>query len=524
MTHRHWLARLGACSLALLSACGGSGSPKASDASARKAEPAPAPEPNSEDAPAKAETKSETKAEDEDRSIVAVVEPDHEPDDWLVWFDDGGRWTTRWIDAADADTPRVAERRALVVSDGSRLWTVERHDGEVDVASCECIEEGEDSPGCATTERVATLGLQAVELPGGSAVAIRKPSDEPLIGGDVQSSIDVSGGAGSRLFYRWSESGYFCGAHGMVEGGDVVFDLGAGKDVEKVFAPIQASLPKGVLDAAGRELHEQLRECEGFDAPSLSEVIGDRMGLTGLHLSLRKGEPRITWAFEADVYYACSPDYAVHGQGISGLEPAAASLGLAGPLPAGLSSELKRIGESHTLGWSRLELSGPGRAEAIAAFSAAPETPWPKSFASSRPIASPAPAATPATPGTVVTPAATAEAKAKLSEGRTQTRAGEHAKAIATFDAAIALDPGLARAWSERGYAKLLAGDLAGARADLEHALPLDDGAGYQASIHYNLGLVAERQHDAAAAKAAFERSLELRDNETVRKALARVE
>ena len=115
------------------------------------------------------------------------------------------------------------------------------------------------------------------------------------------------------------------------------------------------------------------------------------------------------------------------------------------------------------------------------------------------------------------------DARTRLSEGRTQTRAGEYAEAIASFDAAIELDPSLARAWGERGYAKLLSGDLAGAQTDLEHALPLDDGAPYQASIHYNLGLVAERRGDAAAAKAAFARSLELRDNETVRKALARV-
>ena len=133
-----------------------------------------------------------------------------------------------------------------------------------------------------------------------------------------------------------------------------------------------------------------------------------------------------------------------------------------------------------------------------------------KAYASEAPVAAGA-----------ATAEASKEARAKLDEGRRLTRAGDYAAAIATFDAAIGLDPALARAWSERGYAKLLGGDLAGARADLEAALPLDEGAAFRAAIHYNLGQVAEKSGDAAAAKAAYTTSLGLRDNETVRKALA---
>ena len=115
------------------------------------------------------------------------------------------------------------------------------------------------------------------------------------------------------------------------------------------------------------------------------------------------------------------------------------------------------------------------------------------------------------------------QARTKLDEGRRLTRAGDYAAAIATLDAAIGLDAGLARAWSERGYAKLLADDLPGARADLEAALPLDEGAAFRAAIHYNLGQVAEKSGDTVAAKAAYEASLALRDHETVRKALERL-
>lgn len=497
------LARLGAGSsvVVLALACSGSDKPP---------EPSPAP---ATKAPAEAvapET-DEAKAPSDPAPPPEVV-AEHEPDDWLVWYRDGDGWITRWIDAADADTPRVAERKALVLSDGHRLWVVERKDADADLVGCDCLDAEEGSPECAATGRVTTLGLRAVELGGGGAtVDLRVAGTEPIIAGDADYSLDVVGGVGPRLFYRWSEGGYFCGAHGLAEGGDVVFDLAAGKALEEPFSAVGKGLPKEVREPAAREVHEQLRECDGPDASSLAEVLGGVMSLTGVRTALVDGEPRITWSFEAPVYYACSADYAAHGDGHSALVDGGAPLGLSGSLPAGVVRELERIGTAPVAGWAALDLEGPAREGALAAFGGAPERPWPPSHASSQAITK-----TPSADEVV-------GARTRLSEGRTQTRAGEYAEAIASFDAAIELDPSLARAWGERGYAKLLSGDLAGAQTDLEHALPLDDGAPYQASIHYNLGLVAERRGDAAAAKAAFARSLELRDNETVRKALARV-
>ena len=46
----------------------------------------------------------------------------------------------------------------------------------------------------------------------------------------------------------------------------------------------------------------------------------------------------------------------------------------------------------------------------------------------------------------------------------------------------------------------------------------------FRASVHYNLGLVAERSGDLKTALESYVVSLKLRDNETVRKAVARVE
>lgn len=451
------------------------------------------------------------------------------PDDWLVWFRDDRGWVTRWIDAADPESPRVAERRALVLSDGKRLWGVQRHDAEIDVVGCECLDEDEGSPACAPAGSVATLGLRVVPLgpeeTAATAVEVRPPATEPTVGEDIHFSLEVIGGVGPRLHYRWTESGYFCGAHGLSEGADVVFDVAQGKVVEDPFGAVDSALPAEVREQAGREVLAGLRDCDGADAPTLAQVLDDRMGLSGVEVSLVDGAPDLRWSYEADVYYACSADYAVHGQVRTLLVDAGAPLGLSGPLPEGLQHELERIGRSPTVGWSHLELTGAARSTAIAAFGRAPEQAWPPSRVSSRALARPEPAGSgSAVPSPTPGEAKAERAKLELSKGRELTRAGEYDEAVVTFDAAIALDPGMGKAWSERGYAKLLAGDLEGAKADLEHGLSLDDGASYQASIYFNLGLVAERGGDREAATAAFERSLELREHAGVRKALARVQ
>jgi tetratricopeptide (TPR) repeat protein len=268
--------------------------------------------------------------------------------------------------------------------------------------------------------------------------------------------------------------------------------------------PVQAREP------AGTEIQARLQECDGADAPTLGEVMDGQMDLAGLHVALAGGAPKLSWYFVADTYCACSPDYQAHGQASSGLVPAAAPLGLDGPLPGGVTHALVHVGDVPTVGWAKLSLSAEARKAALAAFRRDPEAKWPPVYTTERPVGAGSEARHP-------------EARTKLDEGRRLTRAGDYAAAIATFDAAIGLDGTLARAWSERGYAKLLAGDLAGARGDLDAALPLDEGAAFRAAVHYNLGQVAERSGDPAAAKRAYETSLALRDNETVRKALARL-
>lgn len=498
------VARLVSWSAALaLVGCGDRAAPAPAAGSAPKAAEVSKP-----DADAKAPTKADAKTPTDARA----PEPAATSEEWLVWFERDGQWVTRWIDVAAREPAVVAERGALVLSDGTRLWRVERHDADVGVFPCECQEGEEPPPGadCKTPDtRLTVPGLRAVELGAGTIVVIRQAAAGDFYGDGIEESVAPVGGVGARLIYDWDESGYMCGAHGLYEGGTEVFDLAAAEPSKDPFAAIGRALPAEVREPAAKEIHEHLLECDLTDAPTLDQVRDEQMELRGLHVVLTGGAPHIDWSFAAETYYVCSPDYAAWGQGHSALVPAAAPLGL-DALPPGVAQALSGLGDAPTVGWSRLSLTGPARDAALEAFRKAPEPKWPPSLTSVRPV-------------DAEEPDARQQARAKLDEGRRLTRSGDYDQAIARLDAAIGLDPKLSRAWSERGYAKLLKGDLAGAKADLEAALPLDEGAAYRAAVHYNLGQLAERSGDPKAAQAAYEASLALRDNETVRKALAKL-
>ena len=65
--------------------------------------------------------------------------------------------------------------------------------------------------------------------------------------------------------------------------------------------------------------------------------------------------------------------------------------------------------------------------------------------------------------------------EALLADGLAAGRAGEHARAVAAFDRAIALEPGRPEAWTERGGARFLEGRYEDAAGDLRRSLELRD-------------------------------------------------
>lgn len=431
-------------------------------------------------------------------------------EDWLVWSRVGDGWVTRWVSVTDAGFEAVAEKKAVIVSDGAKLFRVERADVTVDVSPCVCLDE-EDSPDCKVIGKVTRPGLRAVDLAGGAPIEVYKAEDGTTYGGDMYLGVDLGGGVGATLFVAWSDSGYYCGAHGMSEGGTRLFDLATRAAPEGRYKQVDGKLPDAVHKTALDQIYEPLKDCE--DEDMTREEAAEHMALDAVAVKLGEaGVPTVTWTFEADVTYACSADYGVYGTVTTGLLAEASDLGLGGPLPAGLLKAFAAAPEKGTVGWARVTLEGDARAAALAAFEASPEPAWdPTGFSEVLDEAS--------------APTGDAAAAKKLvSEGRKLTKAKDYPGAVAKFGEAIALDASHAPAYSGRGYAQLLGGMLDGAKADFDKALELDKEPKYQAQVYYNLGQVAEKQKDTAAAKAAYAKSLELRPNDAVQKALDHLE
>jgi tetratricopeptide (TPR) repeat protein len=450
--------------------------------------------------PAKTGAVGDAKAAGDAKAVGVAAAPAGPGEDWLVWWQRGGGWTTRWLRVEGERAEVAGERAALVVGDGARLWQVERADGWVRVQSCECIDEPR-SPECRDRGRMRSLGLRARPLGGGDDVAVVEASTSPEAGDGIWHGLTIIGGTQARLWVESSDSGYFCGAHGLAESRLSVFDVAAGKAAEDPPDGWWKRLPEPLRRGAAEEVRKGLAECDGEDASALEAVMNEEMRLERFALALDAGAPRVGWTFAASVPYVCSPDYAAHGEARSGMIPEAAPLGLVEP-PAAVRAALREIGDAASLGLSRLALDGPARGAMLAAFTAVPEASWPREEASDE-----------GDPGDA--------ARARVDEGRGLSRRGDFPAAIAAFDAAIAADARLAVAWSGRGYARLRAGDLAQARTDLEKALTLDERPAFQAAVWFNLGQLAETAGKPDEARAAYRKSQALRATKQVEAALA---
>lgn len=431
----------------------------------------------------------------------APVQPAETPgEDWLIWSQTDKGWVTRWIAVRGDDFTVVAERNAVILSDGTKLFRVERQDATRTVKSCDCVMESEEAEGCKTTGKVVEPGLRGFDLAGGDAIAIDPPSTEDLAGGDFDLSVELAGGVGSLLIFETYYSGYECGAHGNNSVDTVFYDLAKGPQERTVLEGVKKKLPESVRSAGVAALMADFKECDGDDATPARAA--EELKLKGVHVSIGDdGAPRLAWSFAVDVYYACSSDYLAHGTARTGLLPEASDLGLVGPLPAGVVKAMGAAAKKWTVGWSKLALTGEAREAALAAFRAAPEPAW---------------------PGPVVV-ADGAGVDALVKAGRALSNQKDYSAAIAKFSEAIAIDGAVAEAWSGRGFANLRNKTLDAAKVDLKRALEIGGDAIFEAQVQYNLGVVAEQQGDKASARMAFEKSLELRPHKSVEKALERV-
>ncbi len=482
--------------LSLTLACDSAATPKPQRplAEAAKSEPKPAPPGDAPDAAAQGELRA-----------AAITE------EWLVWFDAGSGPRSRWYTSTAAGTTVTAQRSALAIAEGNQLWQVRRHDASAEVFACECIESDTD-PACRKTGSVTTLGLEASPLGGGPAVALETASTERIYGEVDALTLSMRGGVGARLLVATSDGGYYCGAHGSSGGATHLHEVSTGARLPWP----EVKLPRIMMKEAAlsTDMLKDYQECWDEPTVTLDAFVREHMAVVAVQVSLDAGMVRLQWHTEAEGPYVCTGDYAFHGTVETTLLPPAAPLGLAPPLSAGLQAALLDIGTANVLGWSKLERTGPARDEALAWFQGLEETPWPPSGSEQVDTASAPPESEDETQGS----------RDLLAQGRTLTKAKDYAGAEAVLSRAIKLDPEAARPYAARCYARLLGDKLGPARQDCDKALTLHPGDRFAASVHYNLGQIAVREGNLEQARASYEASLKLRDNDTVRHALESLE
>jgi hypothetical protein len=431
---------------------------------------------------------------------------------WLVWVanEDGGE--TAWLHADGTVAATRAEPAAVI---GGTLWAVHETWAAFREVECPPIDADTDmdkppkdaKPG--PKKFVGGLALKALAgADAGREVDVLKPAlrnlggERPADGSEWLAmgehwgrSISIVGITPAGLWVTDCDSGFGCGVHGNH---DCHFATFSPQSDKPIFQPNDltaevAALRKGIGTEMFTGVEEFFEESGGADCTSckVEEVA----------LRVEQGAVKVDYRFVADApYVANDGSWSSYSRSTVRKGDAVAKLGL-GDVPPAVVAHVAKRGPSALFGFTEVPAD---KAEAfLAAFSD-------KGTLGARKPEDEAP---------------TGEgAMARVNDGRRLTKDKDYAKAIEAFDAAIALEAGLAKAWSGRGYAKLLAGDLDAAKADLEHALTLDDGKKLHAAVWFNLADIAERKGDKPGAIAAVKKSIEFNRTDAAVKKLEALE
>lgn len=420
-----------------------------------------------------------------------------DPDTYLVWWASEGGYQTAWV-SADGEGVRVeATRPQLVVFADETLFGVETRYVPFRETSCEDFESGKKGkPGPRKwLPYLATRGLAGKHLDEVRELVSAKSDysfEEPdadgvynVVGEHWGRTISLVGGWRDLLMIIECEGAYGCGAHG---------DQGCGF-VRGLLGP-DAPAPsiEAVVKHLGAAPQQMLKDWVGEDAGE--ELVPE---LDHFTLKAKDGQVLVDYVWVASVPYSGTDgSWSSYTQSRTHTGPPVEGLGL-GNLPAVVSKALSKRGVEGHFGWSVVK---PDMLEAAR-----------KAFEDTSTL-----------PGDKPVDDAPSEdredATTLMNDGRKLTKDRKYSEAIARFDKALGLDDKLARAWSGRGFAKLGADDVAGAKADFEKALTLEDDKKFQAAVHFNLGEVAEKQGDKEAAKTHYETALKLAPSDAAKKKL----
>lgn len=417
-----------------------------------------------------------------------------DPNTYIVWWQTERGDVSSWV-VADGEGVRIeASRPQVVVFADETLFGIETRYVPFSETNCEDFENGRKTrSGKRWLPYLVARGLagrdadQTRELtpPKSGYIADEPPADGvyELVGEHWGRTLKFIGSWRDLLLVTDCEGSYGCGAHGDVNCTARATRLGSDAptiDVEKVAKHVDP-LATELLKAWAGEDSELVPEFDHFAIKS------------------KDGAVVIDYVYTASVPYAGSDgSWSSYSQSRTFTGPPVEALDL-GELPVVVKKALQKAGVDGPFGWSIVKPSYLDAAR--------------RAFDDPSTLPGPAPADEVA-PETVETPATLVET------GRKLTREKDYAGAITAFDKAIAAEPKNARAWSGRGFAKLGQDDFAGAKADFEQALTLEDAPKFQAAVYFNLGQIAEKQDDPAAATSHYEKANTLSPSDAAQKRL----
>ncbi|MFT5435002.1 MAG: tetratricopeptide (TPR) repeat protein [Myxococcota bacterium] len=415
--------------------------------------------------------------------FVLALAPSALAEDVLVWQPTADGYQTSWIIVDGASVKKIATRAEAVVSDGTRLWAARITKRSIPMYPCEMLDD--ESIKAAPDGHFDWPSLNLLELTGSSSQKVVEDWGKETFFGEVWSKhIRLVGGFGPNLLVDHVNTMYACGAHGNDDSNRFVWNAGLNetkdpemfiKDIAKTNAKAHPALLKLVK---AEECYEEELSDNSLHVDGLTlSTSGGKVAATAVYLHPTPAE----WRFDCTLEYPHE------------LSAAEVSRQIA-PTQA-IETALKALKIKGTVGYASLNLTGRARALALDAFK------------------------TRALP-TAKRSRANADAAPFVAKGRKLTKQKKYAEAIAAFDTAIRNDPKAARAWSGRGYAKLLAGQLDKAARDFNQALKLDTTDAYRAAIWFNFGQVAEKQHKLKQARRAYRKANKLRPSKAAKKAL----
>lgn len=460
-----------------------------------KSTPAPEPAPPTTAPPApQADAEATASPDTLPAPATDTVTPKVEVDTntYLVWWQTDRGEVTSWV-VADGEGIRIeASRPQITLFADETLFGLETRYVPFTETTCEDFENGRKTRGGKRwLPYLVAKGLAGRDIdqireltpPKSGYIADEPPADGvfELVGEHWGRTHKFIGSWRDLLLVTDCEGSYGCGAHGDVGCMAHAVKLGSDAptlDVEQVAKHVDP-LANEFIKAWASEDSELVPEFDHFGLKS------------------KDGAVVVDYVYTASVPYSGSDgSWSSYSQSRTFTSAPVEALNL-GPLPVVVQKALQKAGVDGHFGWSIVK---PSYIE-------------PARRAFDDPTTLPGPA-----PADEVAPADTESPTTLIETGRKLSRDKDYAGAITAFDKAIAAEPKLARAWSGRGFAKLGQDELAGAKADFEQALTLEDAPKFQAAVFFNLGQIAEKQNDPTAALSHYEKANTLSPSNAAKK------